>query len=50
MQKRREERAIYGLRDTDGVLPTTPRGIAQILTTYFREKYDRVIVDTGSIQ
>jgi hypothetical protein len=49
MQKRREERTIYGLRDTDGVLQTTPRGIAQTLTTHLLEKYDRIIVDNGSI-
>jgi hypothetical protein len=49
MQKRREERTIYGLRDTDGVLQTKPRGIAQTLTTHLREKYDRIIVDNGSI-
>ena len=50
MKKRREERTIYGLRDTDGRWQTTPRGIAQILTTYFRERYDRILVDNGSIQ
>ena len=50
MQKRREERTIYGLRDKDGILQTTPRGIAQILTTYFRERYDRLLVENGSIQ
>jgi hypothetical protein len=49
MQKR-EEKTIYRLRNTGGVLQTTPRGIAQILTTYFREKYDRTIVDTETIQ
>jgi hypothetical protein len=38
MQKRREERTIYGLRDTEGVLQTTLRGIAQTLTTHLPEK------------
>jgi hypothetical protein len=48
MQTTREERTTYGLRDlrdTDGVLQTTPRGIAQTVTTHLREKYDRITVD-----
>jgi hypothetical protein len=47
VQKSREERTIYGLRGTDGGLQTTPRGIAQTLTTHLKEKYDRIIVDNG---
>jgi hypothetical protein len=48
-RSKRGGRTIYGLRDTDAVLQTTPRGIAHILTTHPREKYDRITVDNGSI-
>jgi hypothetical protein len=30
-------------------LQTTPRGIAQTLTTHLRDRFDRIVVDTGSI-
>jgi hypothetical protein len=50
MKRRRDEKTIYGLTDTDGVMQTTHSGIALTFTTFLQEKYDRIVVDAGSIQ
>ena len=48
--RRKEERKIYSLRDTNGEVQMSPSGIARTMTSYLREKYDRIEVDARSIQ
>jgi hypothetical protein len=50
MTKRKEERTIYSLRDAAGEVQTSPSGIARTMTSYLREKYDKIEVDAHSIQ
>ena len=50
MKRRRNERTTTGLLDEDGRWQTTPRGMAQILITRFRERYDKIEVDNVSIK
>jgi hypothetical protein len=38
VKKRREERTIYALEDTEGAMQTTPIGIVRTMTTYLKEK------------
>jgi hypothetical protein len=49
MTRRKEERTIYSLRDAAGEVQTSSSGIARTMTSYLREKYDKIEVDVQKL-
>jgi hypothetical protein len=49
-KRRREKITVTALQEEGGDKQTTPAGIARTMTTYLKEKYNTIPVDTDSIQ
>ena len=50
MKRRRSQRTIHYLRDENGQLQTTPRGIAFTMTSHFRKMYDIIEAESDSVK
>ena len=49
IQQRRTDRTVRSARDDNGLIHTSPKGIALAFTTFFRAKYDNIKVDAESL-
>ena len=50
MKGRRSQRTIHYLRDENGKLQTTPRGMAFTMTSHFRKMYDIIEDESDSVK